>query len=177
MSNFNYDSYCGNYCGACSIILADKTGNKDPLASYWTESALKDFQQAQGIELSAEDNLQLRCKGCKSDTLFINCKHCKIRACAISRKVEHCNGCNEYPCQLLKGSLMNKDIQEKLPHLKVTSDNLTTIKNVGVEQWLNDQEKQWKCPECQTDFSWYTSKCTKCGKDLDKIKDYNNLEI
>ena len=172
MSNFNYDSYCGNYCGACSIILADKTGSKDQLASYWTESTLKAYLQVQGIELTAEDNLQLRCNGCKSDTLFINCKHCKIRACAINRKVEHCSECNDYPCQLLKGSLLNKDIQGKLPHLKVTSDNLTTIKNVGVEQWLNGQEKQWKCPECHADTSWYMFSCANCGKDLSGDKDY-----
>ncbi|WP_366946827.1 DUF3795 domain-containing protein [Desulfosporosinus nitroreducens] len=38
-----------------------------------------------------------KCDGCKSNNLFINCKHCKIRACAINRKVEHCNECNQYP--------------------------------------------------------------------------------
>lgn len=172
MNTKNFDTYCGIYCGACSIISAYKTGIKDPLAAYWTESTLKDFLQSQGIELSAEDNLQLRCNGCKSDTLFINCKYCKIRACAINRNVEHCNECNEYPCQLLNGSLLNKDIQEKLPHLKITSDNLTTIKDVGVQQWLDDQEKQWKCSQCQADTSWYMHSCANCGKDLTGEKDY-----
>lgn len=172
MSDLHYDTYCGIYCGACSIISAYKTGNKDGLASYWTESALKSYQQSQGIELSAEDNLQLRCNGCKSDTLFINCKHCKIRACAINRKVEHCNECNEYPCQLLKETLLNKDVQEKLPHLKVSPNNLTTIKNIGVDQWLDGQEKQWKCSECHANTSWYMLSCLNCGKDLKGEKDY-----
>ncbi|WP_427846332.1 DUF3795 domain-containing protein [Desulfosporosinus lacus] len=38
-----------------------------------------------------------KCNGCKSNNLFINCKHCVIRACAINPKVEHCNECNQYP--------------------------------------------------------------------------------
>lgn len=176
MSNSNYDTYCGNYCGACSIILAYRTGFKDSVASYWTESNLKAFLQTIGIKPTTEDSFQLKCKGCKSDDLFLNCKYCGIRACAINRKVEHCNECNEYPCQLLKGSLLNKDIQEKLPHLKVTSDNLATINNVGVKQWLDDQEKQWKCPQCHADTSWYMFGCANCGKDLTGEKDYLNIK-
>ena len=29
-----------------------------------------------------------------------------------------------------------------------------------------------KCPECKTEFSWYTSRCSKCGKDLEDRKSY-----
>ncbi len=65
--------------------------------------------------------------------------------------------------------------KHNLPHLKIIPKNLTTIKTIGVDQWLKEQARIWKCPDCQTDFSLYTPKCKKCGRDLDKIKDYNNL--
>ncbi|HUW63318.1 MAG TPA: hypothetical protein VMW83_01260 [Spirochaetia bacterium] len=34
MPNFNYDSYCGPYCGSCSIMVAYQTGQKDKFASF-----------------------------------------------------------------------------------------------------------------------------------------------
>jgi len=53
--------------------------------------------------------------------------------------------------------------------------NVETIKRIGVEQWLAEQESLWRCPECGTGFSWYTANCTTCGKDLKGLKDYENL--
>ena len=174
MSNFNYDTYCGIYCGACSILRAYKTGNKDNFASYWTKSTLKDFLKGQGVSIAEGEDLSLKCHGCKTDTIFINCKYCKIRTCAISKKVEHCNDCEQYPCNLLNNTLLNEEIQKQLPHLKAALDNLNTIKNAGVNNWLEQQEKQWKCPECDTTSSWYTFSCPSCGKDLTGSKDYGN---
>lgn len=158
MSNYNHDSYCGLYCGACDILLAYKKGYQDKVASF----------------LNVEPS-QIKCHGCKTDTLFINCQNCKIRNCAINRNMEHCNDCNDYPCNIFNELIHDFSNQFKLPHLKIIPKNLLTIKNIGVNPWLSEQEKQWKCPECQTSFSWYTPNCTNCGKDLEKIKDYNNL--
>ena len=174
MGNFNYDTYCGNYCGACSIMVAYRTGNKDRLASHWTEENLKALLKQQGITLSENESLELKCHGCKTDTLFINCRHCKIRDCAVNRKVDHCIECDEYPCKLFDDSLLNKDLQQILPHLKLVPENLKLIKEKGSEKWLEDQEKLWKCPQCQMDSSWYAISCTKCGEDLAKTKVYNN---
>ncbi len=36
------------------------------------------------------------------------------------------------------------------------------------------QAKQWKCPKCQTDSSWYTMSCANCGTDLSENKKFNN---
>lgn len=157
MSNYKYDTYCGLYCGACDVLMAYKNGYQDKIAPH----------------LNVEPS-QIKCHGCKTDTLFINCKNCKIRNCAINRNMEHCIDCDDFPCNLYNG-LQDFSNQFKLPHLKIISKNLMTIKNIGVNQWLSEQDKQWKCPECQTNFSWYTANCTNCGKDLEKIKDYNNI--
>ncbi|MFZ5645635.1 MAG: DUF3795 domain-containing protein [Bacillota bacterium] len=155
MSNFNYDSYCGIYCGACSILKAYQTGIKDKFASF----------------MSDEIGFELRCHGCKTDTVFENCANCKSRSCAINKKVERCIDCSDFPCDIVNSDEL-KNILDKLPHLKTILNNIGTIKNIGVNKWLEDQDKKWKCPDCQTDFSWYTTKCSKCGKDLEKIMDY-----
>ncbi len=157
MRGYNYDSYCGIYCGACSILMARMTGYKDKFASYWKD----------------ELNFELKCHGCKTDTLFENCENCKIRKCAVNRNIERCIYCTDFPCNIILGE--GNNYLNKLPHLKTISKNLVTIKKVGVNQWLAEQEKQWKCPECQTSFSWYATNCTTCGKDLEKIKDYENV--
>lgn len=176
MSNFNYDSYCGLYCGACSIMMAYKTGVKDPFASYWTDDAIRNFhQQVYGKALDENEPIEIKCYGCKTDVLYVNCRPCKIRNCAIDRKMEHCIDCGDYPCKFFEEVFMNEEAQKQVPHLKTAGKNLTVIRNVGTKQWLEEQARIWRCPECQTESSWYTTNCTKCGKDLSETKDFDNV--
>lgn len=165
--SFNYDTYCGLYCGACSIMIAYRTGIKDPFASYWTESALKAVLHARGIEVEDQTSLQLRCHGCKTDDRFINCRDCRIRVCAIEKRVEHCNRCDNSPCDLFSGLILNEKFQNLLPHLKEAPENLAKIQRDGTETWLACQKEKYRCPECGTAFSWYTNRCTHCGRELD----------
>jgi len=32
---FRYDTYCGLYCGACEILLANEKGSVEALAQAW----------------------------------------------------------------------------------------------------------------------------------------------
>lgn len=159
MPNFNYDTYCGVYCGGCSILMAQKTDHKDKFAT-----------------LMSIEHTQLVCQGCKSETVFANCEKCQIRNCARNKKIEHCAlDCADFPCKIWKeGNGHTKEFVDKLPHMKVIRKNLQNIKKDGVNKWLEEQEKLWQCPECNTGFSWYTEKCTNCGRDLEQLKDYNN---
>lgn len=164
MSDYNYDSYCGLYCGACDILMAYKTGNKTNFSCFWTEPRLKAYQKSQGNTCSKSD-LELKCHGCKSDTVFVNCRSCVIKNCAIEKNVEHCPQCKDYPCNFIADL---KNGEKVLNHLKEKEDNLQKIKEIGVNNWLLEQEKRWKCPGCQTSFSWYSSVCSNCGEDLSK---------
>jgi hypothetical protein len=159
VSAFNYDSYCGLYCGACSIIKAYQTGIRDKFASFFAEEA----------------GLELKCHGCKSDTVFVNCSNCKIRACAIDKGVERCLVCKDFPCNQFNAEEL-KNVLDSLPHLSAIQNNLAVIMSNGVDCWLAEQEKRWKCPDCQTDFSWYTDNCSKCGRDLTEIKGFKNYD-
>ena len=162
MNDYNYDSYCGIYCGACDILMAHKTGHKSKFALFWSKKNIENFQKSQGVTSLGKDDFQLTCKGCKSSEVFINCKVCKMRTCAQTKGVAHCSNCEDFPCELYtfeKGKTL-------LPHLETASNNLETISNIGVENWLKEQEKEWACPNCQTSFSWYSTTCTTCDNDL-----------
>lgn len=155
MSNFHYDTYCGIYCGACDILVAYKNGQGERIAPYLN------------VEAS-----QVKCHGCKTETVFGTCGQCKIRNCARENKIEHCIDCDDYPCNHFNEL---KNLSSQRPHLKILEKNLSAIKDTGVDKWLKEQEDKWQCPECRTNFTWYLPNCVKCGKDLDKIKDYNNI--
>lgn len=162
----NYDSYCGIYCGACDIMKSYKTGEKSKLASFWNEVFLKKYYKKFGIVCENKKSYEIKCNGCKSNTLFINCDTCKIRKCAIENKIEHCLECSKYPCNFINEL---NSIKSLLPHLKTNHENMERVKSVGVEKWLEEQEKRWRCPKCSREFSWYSSKCSKCGENLKKL--------
>jgi hypothetical protein len=172
MNYFNYDSYCGIYCGACDIMKAYQTGRKTAFASFWKESTVKAIQRSLGIEYDETKPLELACHGCKSGSLFTNCRICKIRTCAMEKKVDHCVDCGDYPCAMFSEWLKMKVL---LPHLKQVPGNLESIKKTGVNRWLTEQEKKWECPECRTGFAWYSSKCGNCGHDLKQYTSRFNI--
>ena len=157
MSEFNYDSYCGHYCGACSILKAYQTGIRDKFASFWAEQA----------------GLELKCHGCKTEQVFAGCSICKMRKCARDKKLERCLECGDFPCDQY-----NMDEHEflsgKLPHVKLIIDNINDIKNLGAQQWLESQGRFWQCPDCHTEFTWYAVNCSKCGRPLEELKGFKS---
>jgi len=163
MENFNYDSYCGIYCGACDIMMTYKTGKKHKLSFFWNESTIKTFQKKIGINYDETKPFTYKCHGCKTDTLFVNCSVCQIRKCAINNKIDHCIDCQKYPCNLIVDA---RKLESLLPHLKSNHSSMVAINKVGIAQWLSEQEKKWECPNCHTGFSWYTKRCKKCEEDL-----------
>ena len=81
MDSFNYDCYCGIYCGACDILMTYKTGYKHRPASFWNESTVKTLHNKLGLYYDKNRPFTTKCNGCKSDTLFVNCAVCEIRKC------------------------------------------------------------------------------------------------
>jgi hypothetical protein len=174
MDNYNYDSYCGIYCGACDIMMSYKTGHKFRLASFWDEHTVKTFQKKIGLEYHENKPFTYKCHGCKSDTLFVNCAVCQIRKCAITIGVEHCIDCKKYPCNLINDA---RRMESFLPHIKSNHINMLSISKFGINQWLLEQEKKWKCPDCNTNFPWYAKKCKNCSKDLKEYSfQFSNLK-
>jgi hypothetical protein len=146
MASFG-DSYCGIYCGACSILNHGQTGRGDEFTAC----------------LAGVPRDGLACGGCKSDARYAGCRACKIRECAIGRGVAHCAECSEYPCRTYRNWRFVGTI---LPHLRETSTNVEAIQRSGADAWLASQEKRWSCPGCGSRFSWYAARCSSCGRDL-----------
>jgi len=138
---YQYDSYCGLYCGACDGLQVTKTGKIEIAAKKW--------------KMNPAD---ITCHGCKSSIISIYCKECDIRKCAQQRKVEFCFECKKFPCKRI--SAFNND---KYPHHSIVLKNLNTIKEKGMKSWLRAQDRRWRCKKCRTRFVWYTKKCDKCG--------------
>lgn len=143
------DSYCGLYCGSCSIFMRTRSGVSDSFIDC----------------CPTLPEGELACTGCKSDLVYTPCRMCTIRECAISRGVVHCGECPEHPCKIYrrwqKASLL-------VPHVSEATANLYDLKVLGSERWREMQEKRWSCDECKTAFSWYTKTCRNCGASLTK---------
>ncbi len=141
------DSYCGIYCGACSVSRHGETGRGDAFVSC----------------LGGVPGEELACGGCKSDVLYAGCRICKLRDCARAKGVAHCADCADYPCGMYRSWRSSGRI---LPHVREAAASLAAIRDRGVEAWLAAQEKRWSCPTCGARFSWYAARCAECGRDL-----------
>lgn len=139
-----YDSYCGLYCGACEILFMNELGNIEEKAKEW--------------KMSIND---VKCSGCKTTQNSIYCIDCDIKLCAESRNVEFCNECSSFPCSRILNFR-----NDKYPHHSVVFKNLKTIKEKGLDYWLKEQKKRWKCAKCGSRFTWYDETCKNCGETL-----------
>jgi len=162
MTSFRCDTYCGLYCGACEIVNA-RTEEQKQKVIHMFESNIPGWQASPD---------QMRCSGCKTEDLFINCSKCPIRPCARGKGVEFCHECADFPCAYHKYLIAASETVPVLRHIKAIEKNQKYIRNHGLGAWLNEQEEKWKCPICGARFSWYTELCSHCGHDLKGIKDY-----
>jgi len=144
-----YDTYCGLYCGACSMLIANERGKLEEKAKIW--------------KLKPEE---VRCNGCKSDVLSVYCLDCKIKTCAENKNVDYCYYCPDYPCAML-----HKFKNDRYDHHSIIFQNLNFIKENGIEAWLKSQKERWSCSECGMRFSWYDKKCSKCGQPVKSCKE------
>jgi hypothetical protein len=141
---FRYDTYCGLYCGACPVLVANETGQLAETARKW--------------DMKPEE---LVCGGCKSGVECVYCRSCRLKACAQDKQIESCVECAEYPClQLIDFR------NDSHPHHSAVLGNLSRIRKIGVRNWLTEQKTRWSCSMCGTRFTWYDETCAQCGSRL-----------
>ncbi len=111
-------AYCGFDCTRCPLYLLSK-GNID---AGRREGIVRDLLNEYN-GLKEED---LYCDGCKSGRrLFPFCSDCYIRKCCMSKGIENCSECSEFPCkELVK---IFSDFPKGLEHLrKMRNKNIET---------------------------------------------------
>lgn len=92
-------AYCGLACNSCPIHLAtlEQDGTK---RRSMREGIAKVCTEKYGMDLATEDITD--CDGCRAGKrLFSGCAQCKIRKCAMDRKLENCAVCRDYACDKL----------------------------------------------------------------------------
>ncbi len=160
MPEFQYDSYCGLYCGACDILDAFRKSLESGEEKDWNDMP-KEFQS---LPFDTKKS-KIRCFGCKTDDIFDGCSHCLIRKCAVKKAgLDTCLDCSKYPCWRHKLTGLVKKIlglEKKLPHQKDIKPNLEFIRRYGVDKWLFEQEKIWRCGSCGERLTWYHPVCEK----------------
>ena len=150
--DYRFDAYCGLYCGSCERLHASK------------DNKLTEFSK-DGNQL-IED---IKCFGCKSDTVAKHCRTCEIKLCNQEKNIEFCNQCPEYPCVKLT------EFKEtpRYPYHCEVFDNLKFIEEKGLKQWLEEQQNRWSCPKCNNEFMWYTQQCEQCGTEVNGYVRYS----
>lgn len=143
------DSFCGIYCGACSVLRYGETGRNDGFVDC----------------LGRVPKEEIACKGCKSDSVYPGCRVCALRDCAVEKGVAHCADCAEYPC---KRYARWQSAARLLPHVREAKSSSEAIKRDGVDAWLAAQKKRWSCARCGAPFSWYAAACSECGLDVSR---------
>jgi hypothetical protein len=171
MEEFRYDTYCGLYCGACEIMDAYRAGIESGRTPQWDDLPASFTGHIPHAEI--------KCHGCKSDDVFAGCRTCPIRACALKKGIlGTCRDCRKYPCMIyaaFKVVWWLRKLGKKLPHWRAAKPNLKRMREIGIDRWLEEQDKAWRCPGCGTKFTWYRTACAGCGKDVEPLKDYNRI--
>ncbi len=105
-----------------------------------------------------------KCPGCRgSDANKPKTRvHCKIKTCPvmIEKGVSFCFECEEFPCKLL----LYLDKRYRMKYHMSMIENLESIKNNGIESFLNNEKVRWLCSACGGTICVHEGLCHSCKK-------------
>jgi hypothetical protein len=152
---------CGTYCGACPAYIA-RHGEDEHIKMRRQKSissgpmkALKNIPPPNWMD-------GLLCDGCLSGRMLAgHCQSCKIRLCAANKQNDsRCSDCKDLPCHHITSLIMMGDYLHRKEYLP----NLERIREMGVLEWVKNEEERWRCLQCGLPMSWYDPKCAGCGE-------------
>lgn len=147
MADLRLVTYCGLYCGLCSVkTRIPRQAQKMQAAmqkegyEYWAREipGFKEFWKFLG-DLAKIDS---EC-GCRKGTC--GAPFCAIRKCARKKGVDVCVTCEEYPCKMVES------IAKGYPMLLADGKRL---KEIGLDAWIKEQEERGK-----TGFAYVDIRC------------------
>ena len=149
-------SVCGLFCHSCGIYTSTQENNIENLQRI--------------SERTKIPFAEIKCNGCRSETLTAYCKNCHMRKCADEKGIDFCGQCHEYPCPEIK------DFQSQMPHRAELWKSQERIKEIGWEKWYLEMAEYYSCKACGTMNGWYDFKCRNCGNTPGSQFVENNLE-
>lgn len=101
-----------------------------------------------------------RCPGCRiiDGNQPKSCRNCKIKNCILSRKIDFCNQCNDFPCIQLKR--LDKSYRTRYKESLIESLNI--IEQSGMENFILNQKEKYKCLKCGSSINMHDRKCYEC---------------
>lgn len=104
------------------------------------------------------------CLGCLSDKVAAGCDLCPngFRDCASSKGVTRCYECAEFPCGRLEDFSKRHIVNGICHHAKVIED-LESMKEMGLNEWVQGQTEAHTCPQCQKLIPWFSEDCPNPG--------------
>lgn len=158
--NPDFVAPCGLYCGVCAIYIAHRDDNqkfKERLLQVYKGEVPGKGTLPGSEDLSVED---MQCNGCLSENPFMYCRQCPIRDCTQEKGYTGCQECEAFPCEHIEEFPMavgKKVILRAVPHWR----------EVGTEQWIQDEEARYVCPECKNRVFRGVVSCNQCKAKLD----------
>jgi hypothetical protein len=92
--------------------------------------------------------------------------YCKIKNCEQLDKTSSgfCYECSDFPCQRMK----HIDKRYRTRYKTSLIQNLLTIKEIGITEYLAKETIRWACPNCGSTISVHRDNCLTCNLDLKK---------
>ena len=82
--------------------------------------------------------------------------------CLEAKGLNFCYECDTYPnCEKF-----HRVADYALKRGENLVENLAKIKAGKVEEWLEEEDRKWRCPKCDKPISLYLDECHWCGAKL-----------
>jgi len=107
---------------------------------------------------------KMKCIGCKpreKSCAFLK-KYCKKLQ---KNEVNYCYECSDFPCEQLQK--LDKGYRER--YVMSMIGNLEYIRDNGMDDFLKQQEKKYRCPDCGGVICVHNEICYSCGNS-DKVQ-------
>ena len=105
-----------------------------------------------------------KCSGCRGpdEDKTITILRCKIKNCEVFKDgdAEFCFECEDFPCDKLEH--LDKRYRNKYHMSMIT--NLKSIRDNGMEKFLEDESEKWTCSECGGTICVHKGYCYSCGR-------------
>jgi hypothetical protein len=103
-----------------------------------------------------------KCVGClNTGNKPYHCTVCSIKSCAEKKGNEEllCYDCIKFPCRRIK----DLDKRYTVKYGESPIQNLDKIKEVGLQQFVENEKEKWKCNICGQLLCVHRGFCLNCG--------------
>ncbi|MFC2082475.1 DUF3795 domain-containing protein [Candidatus Bipolaricaulota bacterium] len=104
-----------------------------------------------------------QCPGCRGEDELkpTYCVACRIKTCEelAASKQRFCHSCAKFPCTRLRQ--LDKRYRTKYGMSMI--ENLETIREIGIDEFVTRERTRWTCPECGSLLCVHKEDCMVCG--------------